>query len=108
MRMGVDETGREDMIRSLNNNAWLVSIPRLSQRQQVDNPAIVDDYGVVEQHRAGGVDGNAPARRYQGVTMLHYRRSIRVAQGSASRTFGALPVARNAAVCSPAVVSYGP
>ena len=108
MGMGVDETRREHMIRSFNHNAWLVSIPGLSQRQQVDNLAIVDDNGVVEQHRAGGVDGNAPARRYQGVTVLHYRRSIRVAQGSVSRTFQVLPVAGNTAVYGPAVVSYGP
>ena len=106
--MGVDETGREGMIRSLNNNTWLVSLPGLRQRQQVDNPAIGDDNGVVEQHRAGGDYGDAPARRYQGVTMSHNRRSIRVAQGSASRTFQALPVARNPAVYGAAVVSYGP
>ena len=108
MRMGVDETGREGMIRSFNNNAGLVSLPGHRQRQQVDNLAIVDDNGMVAQHRAGGVDGDAPARLYQGVTMLHYRRSIRVAQGSASRTFEALPVARIAAVYGPAVVSCRP
>jgi hypothetical protein len=39
------------------------------------------------QNDAGGLDRDAPARRDQGVTMLHSRRSIRVAQSSASATF---------------------
>ncbi|MGB5410243.1 MAG: hypothetical protein WBN09_01850, partial [Woeseiaceae bacterium] len=69
--MGVHQPRNQQMLRALYEDARLVFLLRLFERQQLQDSAGRDRHGMILENRARRRYGGAPAGRYQGITMLH-------------------------------------
>ena len=73
MCVGVDEAGNQRMRRPLHHAARLVQGRGRESRQDIDDASFADRHDMVFEDPAGRTNRDAPARRYQGVTVLHER-----------------------------------
>ena len=71
--MRIHEAGQQGVIRAFDGDAGLVFLQRFGAWQDVDNAAVVEHHGMFFENPACGLNRYAPARRYQGVTVLHLR-----------------------------------
>ena len=85
--VGIDESRNQHVVRTFNEYAGLKIRLRLRGREYRKDTAVGNCHGMVFKDLVGGSHGDAPARYDQGVTVLHSRRSIPVAEGSASTAF---------------------
>jgi len=106
MRVGIYETRNEHMIRPFDQHARLKGGFCFLDREYGRDSAIGYSNGMALEDIPGGLHGDAPAGYDQGVTVLHSRRSIRVAQGSASLAFQAFLSTSKTAVSGPSVVLF--
>jgi hypothetical protein len=71
MGMGVDQTGNQYMSRTGYKRTRAKAALHLGQRENGDNSAVIQRYGVFGQDLAMWLDRDNPTRRDDGVALLH-------------------------------------